>query len=563
MSAEAGKSLIVKCPTCKAVTKVSRIPEDKESIHCPKCKQPVALSTGKPQKAPATAEGGAALPQPTADDYQSAYRGRRRRRRGLWVGVAIGAGISLVIATIVLTYLMPGGNTTIPDPPHIQILKELNGLYTKALEEMSAVQSPTQALDFNHRHLPMASLIQETNTRYSVLPTSDRAIRDEVLRLDGEVLTLKQRYHEGRMRIAKLTEGIDPLTVSTKPTAASAAGTGVAKNSGERAPSAAATRVAENRSAPAVRGSGPSRSDTMPARDATAPVVAEQDKVTVTILNVSKEKATKEFMSRLQALAGGRARILNRQWAGDLLVVEIGPVADLDRFAARLNFGQVTQLDKAHRAITLLARATAVAPDGSLPELPVDPLDQALANLRGDDLEKRRKGALELVQMKVIEPRSEVIEVLTAALEEKDLSFQLAVMKALARWGGADAVDPLAARLSDENPQVRRQALDLLANLKDARVAEAIVRENIVKDREAASAALQALGPRAEPAVLPLLQHQAPEIRQEGCRILRRIGTKAAIPDLLKIAQEARSAVTEAAWDAIETIANRRGSGAS
>lgn len=554
MSSEAARNLVVKCPACKAVTKVSGVPEGKETITCPKCQRPVPLSGAKPLAKPAGAEPRTSLPQPTSEDYQRTYKGKSSRRGNkLWIGMAIGVGFGLFVLAVVLTLQYVGEKKPAPESAHVKLLKELNELYGKAIDEMDRLKMPGEVAAFNSRHAPVIDQLQEMNNRYGTLPVADRVDRDEILRLESELLISKRRYQDGRQRVAKLLEGMD-LRPSA-PSLSSAPSIPAAPTS-SRTASPEATRSQQVITSLDGGAGGAAPPPSQPAPAATA---AEKDKVTLTILNLAKEKATKEFLARVQLMAGGRARIVNRQWAGDLLLLELAPVADIDRFAARLNFGQVTQLDKTHRAITLLVRAEAVGADGALPELPTDPFDAALADLQSKEPEKRRKGALDLLQMKPGENKPEAMQALLLALAEKDPQTKLNVLRALARWGGPEAVDPLLTQLSDESVQVRRTALDLLGQLRDPKAAEAIARECIVKDREAAGAALQALGPKAEPAVLPLLKHEATEVRVEACRILRRIGTRAAVPELLKVAGEPKSPVTEAAWEAIEGISSRRG----
>jgi hypothetical protein len=538
MSSEGTKTLIVKCPACQAVTKVVGIPEAKDRITCPKCKQPVALG-------PATLvrEAGAAAAPASAAPHAGAYRSKYGRRRPIfWGGLIVGAGLSLIIVTIILTLLPPRPTGRTGAAPQITILTEMNRAYASAIAELEAVKNASAALRASLGQGAVVRRIQDLNVQLGALPPAGDADRDEVLRLESELFTHKRRYEEERLRVSRLAEG------------------GAAEATQDRGAAATAPAVTVSAAPSSTDPVGADPAATTPAGGAEATAAAsDPDKVTLSILNLEKEKATSEFLAGLQALAGPRSRILQRRWAGDLLVVEVGGVANLDRFAARLSFGQVTQLDKSQRTLTVLAKAGALGADGAILNLPVDPVDAALVQLQRAEVEKRLRAAQDLAQMRPEEPRPDVVEALTRALADKDLQCRLTAMKALARWGGAASAATLAGQLGDEAAPVRRVALDLLGELKNPAVAETIVRLNIVSDREAASAALQALGPPAEPAVLPLLNHETPEVRLEACRILRRIGTRTAIPELLKATQDARAPVADAAWDAIEAIAGRKG----
>lgn len=564
MSAEATKTVIVTCIACKAVTKVAGVSAAKETITCPKCKANVSLALARPVREKSGSRGESkpvSLPEPTAEDYQRANKsGRKHSHRGLWLGLLIGTGVGLFILAVVLTLMFSGekGEPQLSD--HLRLLREMNDLYTKSSSEMELLLQPAEILDYNSRHGATSQRLADLSERYNALPAPAKAERNEVLREENTLAVSKRRYQEARQRLGKLTEGINPLSMPPTPQPSNVA-TADGKSSGP-APSSIAPRPTTTKPSFVITSTDPNPPPSLPATKPASTEVAspaELERVTLTILNLPKEKVTTEFLARVQRLGGSRCRVVQQQWAGDLLILELAPVPDIDRFAARLGFGEVTQLDKKQRTIRLLARAEAVGEDGSLPTLPTDPLDSALADLQSKDVEKRRKAVADLLQIRRDEQREEVLEALLPILGDGDLQVRLNALRALAKWGKADAVDPLLGQLTDTNPAVRRLILELLGQLKDPRAADAIIRECLEKDREAASLALQSLGPKVEPAVLPLLKNDRPEIRLEACRILKRIGTRAAIPELLKLANETKSALTDAAWDAIESIASRKG----
>ena len=74
-----------------------------------------------------------------------------------------------------------------------------------------------------------------------------------------------------------------------------------------------------------------------------------------------------------------------------------------------------------------------------------------------------------------------------------------------------------------------------------------------------ASKALQAVGSKAEEAVLKYLKNSDPGVRAEACRILKVIGTRKSIGPLQPLVRDKAIGVSGAARDALRTIEARRG----
>jgi HEAT repeat protein len=70
--------------------------------------------------------------------------------------------------------------------------------------------------------------------------------------------------------------------------------------------------------------------------------------------------------------------------------------------------------------------------------------------------------------------------------------------------------------------------------------------------------ALQSLGAKAEKAVSGLLKHSTAEVRLEGCRLLKVIGTADSLPALQSASRDADKAVAASAKEAETAISKRK-----
>jgi HEAT repeat protein len=262
-------------------------------------------------------------------------------------------------------------------------------------------------------------------------------------------------------------------------------------------------------------------------------------------------------LERIGTWTDSSPHFIKPHWAGDLLTIEVAPVSDVGKFAARVNFGRVTRLDAAQRALTILARSES----DPVVDVPDDPFQLLLRDLRAEDLSRRKAAVQRLKVMRPNDYRREVVKVLEPMLHDKDLELRQEAIRALGQWGGADAVPSLLALLGEENPAIYRPLIDTLAVLKDPRAAEPLARRWFAREPEAVSAALIAIGPAAEGAMLEQLSQPSIPLRIAACRVLRKIGTRASLGPLLKLTDDKSSPLTEAAWEAVEAIAARKGGG--
>jgi HEAT repeat protein len=163
-------------------------------------------------------------------------------------------------------------------------------------------------------------------------------------------------------------------------------------------------------------------------------------------------------------------------------------------------------------------------------------IDRELSVLRGKNANAvaRQEALRRLASATVVEnKRKEVIEAVLTALEGTDPPTARLAGTALARWITAETADVprLVKLLESKNDGARHGAIAVLARLKDPRAIEGIA-SRVPYDRYDAGRALIRIGPDAEKAVWPLLQNRSGEAIREACRVLKRIGSPASIPQL-------------------------------
>jgi hypothetical protein len=153
--------------------------------------------------------------------------------------------------------------------------------------------------------------------------------------------------------------------------------------------------------------------------------------------------------------------------------------------------------------------------------------------------------------------RDEVVSQLLVLLKDPNWPTRRAAAAALGVWGTDKDFDSLAAALDDSNMSVRWAAIYALGRLKNPKSADVLARhlaEANSEDVLTTSSALQSLDSSAEDAVIPLLQSKKPQVRNEACRILGKIGTNKSLPALTAVAADSDRVASMLARNAMEAI---------
>jgi ribosomal protein S27E len=534
MSSES-RPLLVQCPKCKAATKVVGLPESKTSIHCPKCKAEVNLKLARPLKERTTP---GPTPTATAADYRRTLQGKSgTARSGLWLGLLL--GLILAAAATGAYLLWWPQQEEIKELPHERAYAELIRVYRDAADRMNQIPDAKAAIAWDSQLMAFQNRIGELTRRLGELPTPEGKNKERVRELEKDLDFARGLFDEARRRLTGLKAAVDPMLDPARASTSTA-------TAPQPPPSVAASTPAPV--VPSVAAAPvPTTASGFPA----------EKTVTLTILNFPKERFTTEFLERIGTWTDSSPHFIKPHWAGDLLTIEVAPVSDVGKFAARVNFGRVTRLDAAQRALTILARSES----DPVVDVPDDPFQLLLRDLRAEDISRRKAAVQRLKVMRPNDYRREVVKVLEPMLHDKDLELRQEAIRALGQWGGADAVPSLLALLGEENPAIYRPLIDTLAVLKDPRAAEPLARRWFAREPEAVSAALIAIGPAAEGAMLEQLSQPSIPLRIAACRVLRKIGTRASLGPLLKLTDDKSSPLTEAAWEAVEAIAARKGGG--
>src|SRR5262249_8119259 len=135
-----------------------------------------------------------------------------------------------------------------------------------------------------------------------------------------------------------------------------------------------------------------------------------------------------------------------------------------------------------------------------------------------------------------------------------------ALVDALAVWATEESIGPLVELVGHGDRGIRIRAMATLGNFKPppAQAAEPIARRlSDFADRREASRALQALGPVAEKAGMPLLDSSDRGVPEEACNILKVIGTRESLDSLNKVASGRDPRLKRAAQAAIQEIMKR------
>ena len=75
--------------------------------------------------------------------------------------------------------------------------------------------------------------------------------------------------------------------------------------------------------------------------------------VTVEISGISDDADREEVQETLQGMTDGGNYFYTSSYSGDQMSISISPVKDVESFAKKINFGNVTNVDAASRTVTV------------------------------------------------------------------------------------------------------------------------------------------------------------------------------------------------------------------
>ncbi len=240
---------------------------------------------------------------------------------------------------------------------------------------------------------------------------------------------------------------------------------------------------------------------------------------------------------------------------GRMIFVVADPVSPEDASAAR------DTLKKQEEALRAEILGPGSQDDANDPKPPAgaDKVTAALFGLRSSNPEKRKDAVGRLRRLTPDDARSEeVTKQLLPLLDDQDGFFVEDVMKAMANWQTKATVPALIKKLDDERHGVRWAVAEILGKLGDARAAEPLAR-HLKNDGIAAEPALKKLGSAAEPALIELLRDPDPDLRRQACDLLGEIGGKAALETMLSLPADRDELVKMAARNAMNSLRARVG----
>ncbi|MDB5308600.1 MAG: trypsin-like serine protease with C-terminal domain [Gemmataceae bacterium] len=237
--------------------------------------------------------------------------------------------------------------------------------------------------------------------------------------------------------------------------------------------------------------------------------------------------------------------------AGGLLV-ELDPVDDPQTIVEKIKFGEVVSV-KGWTIAVVVKKVDLPSPD---PEQVAKDLEDL------KDAKRRIAAADRLAKVYTILPdrRVEVAKALEVMAADKDHFTRLAALRALNMWAGPENVAGLVRVLDTDDVHTRMGIVSIIAKYKDPVAADALAKLLPgLGERAAASAALKAIGPAAEKAVIPYLTHKDSWTAMEACNILKEIGTAESIPPLKTVlGKKPDFMVGPAATNALKSVESRK-----
>uniref|UniRef100_A0A7C2K0Z6 HEAT repeat domain-containing protein n=1 Tax=Schlesneria paludicola TaxID=360056 RepID=A0A7C2K0Z6_9PLAN len=257
----------------------------------------------------------------------------------------------------------------------------------------------------------------------------------------------------------------------------------------------------------------------------------------------------------------------------------VGPIKDVNEFAARIGFGSIADLDPSARVLKLAAKLPADLPPrptaaelaelrrqermgDEVPKPGESEIDWAIRVLKkGDNVSAARKVLKALYTLKVEPDRLEDVgEALVQFGTSSTWAWHTSddLVRAIEAWPTERTTRFLVRQLGEFSWD-KKEILAALAKSPTEEAARAVAM--LMTDRQLAldaSATLRDMGPVAEDTVLKLAQDRFPSMRIEAYDILKSIGTSKSLSKLkAQLSKEKDKDAREALKSAIEDLDER------
>ncbi len=556
------QTLIVKCPMCKASTKVNAHP-DKAAISCPRCKASVPLAyarkyTGsKPDEVTHEAppiqremaasgygsESGVEKSEPlppakrkqhskrassseTQFDYPDHTRGFTRYSFVI-IG-SIGA-----VALLLAVYLYWQNIVTSKTQDYLRNLRETVELTQSATTNVRKLLDPQEEVEAQKALNDIKGQMDFRNAVRRRLPEPDSSASNEVKKLKDELTAAMKELKSAEEDVKRIKNQTSPVTVK------------------EVTPSVSPNLGSSTLVGPPVTTNEPPK---------TVVLKVDEQTVIINIPDITKAQWSDEFIKRFALIADNGDGKVAVKWAGDLLHLEVRPVSDPARYASKINFAKLLYYSRTDRTISIKfnpERVNNYSAEGDL-------LTPLLIDLKQrEKLSKIFPALTKLASVKLdLSRQAEVAAVLEiiAGDTKLDNTTREQAIKLLPSWSGRESADLLIRLLDDKSVAIRMASVDALVDCKAPIAASTLASRWEKLELERVSRALIRFGSEAEPVVLPYLNNTSSiPIRVEACKVLKDIGTTVAMKPLLDVmnAKDQSPIVATAAKEAMKAILER------
>lgn len=258
------------------------------------------------------------------------------------------------------------------------------------------------------------------------------------------------------------------------------------------------------------------------------------DTVVLVVTGLGDKATEEDFDDKLKGMLETSYGRCNMFGTGNFArkTYNVSPIPDAKALADRITWAKVTRVDD--RTIEVVATPLPAA-DRRPPDS--DFAAQVLFDLKSPTQNKRRDALRRIANAPPTDDgKEEIARAIEPLLKDPDGFTRSEAAKALGVWGGKENADALVGALRDPAFNVVWAVFDALERLRLPETAGPVASFMAVQqNRNNAAKVLVAIGPPAEPAVIPLLSHGDQFVRMEAAQVLEKIGGEACVPALQEL----------------------------